>query len=519
VGTQRIHRSRYPDIEVPDLSVTEYVLGKATDRGEAVGLVDGSTGEETTFGSLARRVAGAAERFCDLGVVLGTTVALMSRNQPSFVSAFHGVIAAGGCVTPLNPVLTRDEAIRQVTDSGAGLLLVDDATVDKGQEIAERTGAVLVVLPPSWPEGSDGGSLPTRPTGLDPSRSLAVLPFSSGTTGRSKGVMLTHRNLVANLAQLGDVWPYSEDDVVCAALPMFHIYGLNVIMNLALARGAVVVTMPRFDLEQYLAIIERHRVTRLHLAPPMVLQLATTPIADRFDLSSVRWAVSGAAPLDAELASRFSSRFSIPVVQGYGMTEASPGTHSVAERDQDKAPPGSVGWLLPNTEGRFVSPETGEDHEREGEIWVRGPQVMAGYLNDPDATANALVDGEWLRTGDIGRDEDGVLFVVDRLKELIKYKGYQVPPAELEALLLTHPAVDDAAVVAMPDELGGEAPKAYVVANSEIDPEELMAWVAERVAPYKKIRAVEVLDEIPKSPSGKILRRVLRDRAALGGRR
>jgi acyl-CoA synthetase (AMP-forming)/AMP-acid ligase II len=326
--------------------------------------------------------------------------------------------------------------------------------------------------------------------------------------------MLTHRNLVANLAQLAPMWPYGPDDVVCAVLPMFHIYGMNVIMNLALARGSTIVTLPRFDVEGYLTTIERHRVTRLHLAPPMVLQLVSQPDIERFDLSSVRWAVSGAAPLDAGLAARFEERFGVPVAQGYGMTEASPGTHLIPERDQAAAPPGSVGWLMPNTEGRLVSPETGEDSDETGEVWVRGPQVMAGYLNNRAATTETLTSDGWLKTGDIARVKDGVFFIVDRVKELIKYKGYQVAPAELEALLLTHPDVADAAVVPMAHETGGEAPKAFVVATGDLDPDALMSWVAERVAPYKRIRAVEFIDQIPKSPSGKILRRVLRDHEA-----
>ncbi len=510
----KIHRSPYPDVEIPDATLTEHVLGPAARRGDAVALIDGTSGEHTSYAALAGLVGGAASRLGSLGIGPGGTVALMSRNQPAFVVAFHGAVAAGACITPLNPVLTVAEAARQVADAGATVLLVDDATVDKGHEIAEETGASEVVLDRSWLDPNQGQPLPERPAGLDPARSLAALPYSSGTTGRAKGVMLTHRNLVANLLQLGAVWPYRETDVVCAVLPLFHIYGLNVIMNLALARGATVVTLPRFDLETYLSAIERYRVTRLHLAPPMVLQMVTDPRAERFDLSSVRWAVSGAAPLDAELATRFEERFGVPVVQGYGMTEASPGTHSVSEQDQHRAPAGSVGWLLPNTEERLVSPATEEDDETEGEIWVRGPQVMAGYLHDPDATASTLTADGWLRTGDVGRVEEGALFIVDRVKELIKYKGYQVPPAELEALLLTHPAVSDAAVVAMPHELGGEAPKAYVVLSAPVDPDELMAWVATRVAPYKRIRALEVVDEIPKSPSGKILRRVLRERAA-----
>ena len=505
-------RSPYPDVEIPDLSVTEYVIGPAAARGGAVAVIDGTTGDRTTYAELSDQVAAAARTVANLDIGPGDVVALMSRNQPAYLSAFHGVIAAGATLTPLNPVLTSGEAASQVGDSGAKVVLVDDATVEKGNVVAREVGARLIVLDGSWPGPIGDSRLPARPIGFEPSIAVAALPYSSGTTGRAKGVKLTHRNLVANLAQLAPMWPSGPDDVVCAVLPMFHIYGMNVIMNFALASGSAIVTLPRFDVEGYLAAIERHRVTRLHLAPPMVLQLATSTHVDRFDHSSVRWAVSGAAPLDAELAARFEERFGVPLSQGYGMTEASPGTHLIPERDRDSAPAGSVGWLMPNTEGRLVSPETGQDCDQEGEIWVRGPQVMAGYLNNPTATAETITPDGWLKTGDIARVDGGVHFIVDRVKELIKYKGYQVAPAELEALLLTHPDVSDSAVVPMPDEAGGEAPLAFVVATRDLDADALMSWVAERVAPYKRIRAVEFIDAIPKSPSGKILRRVLRDR-------
>ncbi len=512
MGGAIVQGSPFPDVEIPDASLTEHVLGGAAPRGDAVALVDGTTGASTTYRELSEQVGAAAATLAGLGVGLGDVVGLMSKNQPAFVTAFHGVVVTGAAVTTLNPVLTPGEATTQLSDAGARVLVVDEATAAKGAEVASALGAALVVLDGAWPGPTGGARLRPRPVGLDPATSLAALPYSSGTTGRAKGVMLTHRNLVANLVQFAPHWRYRDTDVVCAALPLFHIYGMNVIMNLSLATGATIVTLPRFALTDFLAVIERHRVTRLHLAPPIVLQLVQSPEVDRFDLSSVRWAVSGAAPLDAELARRFEDRFGVPVAQGYGMTEASPGTHLIDEENQARAPRGSVGWAMPNTECRLVSTETGEDSQDEGEVWVRGPQVMAGYLHNPEATAATLSAEGWLRTGDVARREGDAYFIVDRVKELIKYKGYQVAPAELEALLLSHPAVEDVAVVPVPDEAGGEAPKAFVVAREPIDPEALMAWVAERVAPYKRVRALECIEEIPKSPSGKILRRVLRDR-------
>jgi len=360
-------------------------------------------------------------------------------------------------------------------------------------------------------EALPGGSGEPAAPAVDPERDLAVLPFSSGTTGVSKGVMLTHRNLVANMEQIRSVHRIDEHDVLIGLLPFFHIYGQTVVINLGLSQGATVVVMARFDMGAFLDLLERHQVTRAHVAPPVVLGLAQAPGVEGRELA-LRVVISGAAPLDGDTAERAGERLGAPVRQGYGMTEASPVTHFAADEELAAQDPGAIGRLIANTEGRLVDPETGADTDAAGEIWIRGPQVMRGYLADDEATAHTLTEDGWLKTGDVARLEDGEVFrIVDRVKELIKYKGYQVPPAELEALLIGHPAVADAAVIPIPDEAGGEAPKACVVAaGEELDADELMAWVAERVAPYKRIRAVEVVDEIPRSASGKILRRLLR---------
>jgi acyl-CoA synthetase (AMP-forming)/AMP-acid ligase II len=326
--------------------------------------------------------------------------------------------------------------------------------------------------------------------------------------------MLTHRNLVANMEQIRSIHRIAADDVLVGVLPFFHIYGQTVVVNLGLSQGATIVTMPRFDMGGFLDILERHRVTRAHIAPPVVLGLAKVPGVEGRDLV-LKVVISGAAPLDTETAEKAGRRLGAPIRQGYGMTEASPVTHIAADDSLDTQDPGSIGPLVASTEGRLVDPDTGEDTDGDGELWIRGPQVMRGYLADEEATAATLTDDGWLKTGDVARvDDDGAFWIVDRVKELIKYKGYQVPPAELEALLVGHPAVADAAVIPIPDEAGGEAPKACIVCagDERVDEDELMAWVADRVAPYKRIRAVEVVDEIPKSASGKIMRRLLRDR-------
>jgi acyl-CoA synthetase (AMP-forming)/AMP-acid ligase II len=277
--------------------------------------------------------------------------------------------------------------------------------------------------------------------------------------------------------------------------------------------------MPRFELEEFLRILQEHRVTRAYLVPPIVLALAKHPMVDKYDLSALQLVVSGAAPLDAGLERAAAGRLDTMVVQGWGLTETSPVlTSSIGAPLGSR--PGSVGTLLPNTELRVVDPATGADLGRNetGELVARGPQVMKGYLNAPEATAEMLEPDGWLHTGDLGHvDDDGYVFVVDRVKELIKYKGLQVAPAELEAVLLAHPEVADAAVVRSPDEEAGEVPKAFVVARSPLAAAEVMAFVAERVAPHKRVRKVEFVDEIPKAPSGKILRRVLLDRDRQGG--
>ena len=290
---------------------------------------------------------------------------------------------------------------------------------------------------------------------------------------------------------------------------------------MALVEGASIVTMPKFDLPFFLETLQKHKVTVANVVPPIILAMAKHPIVTNYDLSALRGLFSGAAPLGDELASAAEQRLGIMVRQGYGLTETSPVTHFhpwVGARVSY----GSVGPLIANTEARIVDPETGIDvatGER-GELWLRGPQVMKGYFNKPEATALCMTPEGWFKTGDVAVvDGDGWFAIVDRVKELIKYKGMQVAPAELEALLLSHPGIADAAVIPIADEEAGEIPKAYVVTRSPLTEADIMAWVAERVAPYKKIRAVELTDAIPKSPSGKILRRFLveRERALKAG--
>jgi acyl-CoA synthetase (AMP-forming)/AMP-acid ligase II len=511
-----IYRSPYPDVPVPAVSLPGLVLERARERGSHPALIDGVSGAVTTYAELADAVDRVAAGLHAVGFRRGEVAAICAPNHVEFPVALFAVTRLGGAVTTVNPAFTPAEMAKQLADAGSVLAFTTPELAPRVREAGgSRLRHVLCF-------GDDSFALPGEAPAveIDPAEDVAVLPYSSGTTGAPKGVMLTHRNLVAMLLAMHPVEATTDRDVTIAALPFFHIYGLSVILCLGLYRGATLVVLPRFRLEQFLAAVERWRVTRLPLVPPLALRLAREPLVDRFDLSSVRVAVSGAAPLPPDVARELSDRLGCLVKQGYGMTELSPGSHMHPE-DAGTPPPGSVGVLHANTECRLVDPVALRDvaaGER-GEIWVRGPQVMKGYLNRPEATAEMITPHGWLRTGDIGTiDDDGYLYVVDRLKELIKYKGFQVAPAELEALLLTHPAVADVAVVPKPDAEAGEIPKAFVVVRPEAVAAagELIAFVAERVAHYKRVREVEFVDEIPKSPSGKILRRVLVERERNG---
>ena len=511
-----IIRSPYPDVTISDEPLTDVLLRAAAERPDKVALVCGATGRSLTFGELARQIRSTAAGLAARGFGAGDVLGIYSYNTPDYLVAFYAAALLGGVATTANPLYTAEELAAQLRDSGARFLVTAPEFIDRALEAAGQTGVEEVF---AWREveGATPFARLVETEGeppevqIDPDEALVALPYSSGTTGMPKGVMLTHRNLVANIEQVKSISVFNENDVLLCVLPLFHIYGLVAVSGFGLVSGMTVVTMPRFDLEQYLGIIQQHGVTVLHVVPPIMLGLANHPVIDNYDLSSVRMIFSGAAPLGVDLSRACMERLSCDVRQGYGMTETSPVTHVPAgEPEQVKL--GSIGTLVPNTECRLVDPETGLDAER-GELWIRGPQVMRGYLNNPHATAQTIDDEGWLHTGDIGYvDDEGHFYIVDRVKELIKYKGMQVAPAELEAHLLAHPAVADAAVVPSPDEEAGEVPKAFVVRRGEVEPDELMAFIAERVAPHKRIRAVEFVDQIPKSASGKILRRILVDR-------
>jgi 4-coumarate--CoA ligase len=531
VARSIVYPSPLPDVVVPDTALTPFVLEHAARFGDKPALVDGVTGRTLSYSELDLAVRRFAAGVAASGLPTGSVIGLMAPNRPEFAVVFLGAAMAGHVITTINPTYTEREAREQLADSGARMLITTVELVSTGR--AAAAGTAVTELLCLGDDGADGAAADgaeadgVRPwtqlmgpplaeqVPVDPDDTVA-LPYSSGTTGLSKGVMLSHRNLVANVAQTAAPAQIGDDEVLVAVLPMFHIYGLEVLMNTGLRVGATIVTLPRFDLDQFLQAHEKYRVTRSFVAPPIVVLLAKHPAVDGYDLSCLRQVFSGAAPLSAELALEAGGRLGCEVVQGYRMTETSPVSHLTPFGGFK---PGSVGVTAPNTHMRIVDPASGEDlpEDQDGEIWVRGPQVMKGYFNNPSATALALDEDGWMHTGDIGHvDADGHVYVVDRLKELIKYKGFQVAPAELEGLLLSHPEVADAAVIGLPDPEAGEVPAAFVVRKptATVSAEDLMTFVADKVARYKRLRQVTFIDAVPKSASGKILRRVLRSRVA-----
>lgn len=511
-----IFRGPYNEVTVPVLSLPEFVLTRAGELADKPALIDAATGRVTTYRELGEAVRRVAAGLHARGMRKGDVLAIFSPNLPEYAVAFHAVATLGGIVTPVNPLYTAPELAHQLKDAGAKYLLTIPPLLDKAEEAARGT-SVQEIFVFGEAEGAtpfdslleNDGVLPE--VEIDPREDLVALPYSSGTTGVAKGVMLTHYNMVANLCQLRDHDMTDERDTLIAILPFFHIYGMNVVMNYGLHKGASIVVMPRFEMEQFLGAMQAYGVTRAHLVPPIILALAKQPVIDEYDLSKLKLIMSGAAPLSESLTAACCERLNCVIKQGYGLTETSPVTHMCCE-DPAGIKYGSVGQCIASTECKVVDLETGAElgSGEEGELWVRGPQVMKGYLNRPEATAHTIDAEGWLHTGDIGyADAEGHFYIVDRAKELIKYKGFQVAPAELEAMLLTHPSVADAAVIPSPDEEAGEVPKAFVVLKGEATERELKEYVAARVAPHKKIRRLEFIEQIPKSPSGKILRRVL----------
>ncbi|MES2335611.1 MAG: AMP-binding protein [Pseudomonadota bacterium] len=502
-----IYQSPHPPIALTGESITERVFRGLDGDPARVVLIDGPSGREMTAGALQagiRRLAGGLRAG---GIGKGDVVAILAPNLPEYAVVFHGIAYAGATITTINPTYTPPEVAHQLADSGARLLVTIPAFVETAKAAGAADIVVIGEAEGTRPLAALMGEPLSGQVPVDAAADVVVLPYSSGTTGLPKGVRLTHRNLVANVDQLLAVVGCTPGEWSVGFLPFFHIYGQTVLMNMHLAAGAGVVTMPRFDLELFLTLVARHKTPTLWCAPPVAVALAKHPMVDQFDLSCVERFFSGAAPLGGEVAEAVARRIGCVSVQGYGMTEMSPVSHGTP---RGRARMGSVGLTMPSTECRIVVDGQDVGVGVPGELWVRGPQVMAGYHNRPEATAATLTEDGWLKTGDLAEvDADGWVFIRDRLKELIKVKGFQVAPAEVEAALLTSAMVKDAAVKGVPDEEAGEVPVAFVVPADGAEEGAIRAHLAAQLAPYKLPRTITFIDAIPKSASGKILRRML----------
>lgn len=511
-----IFRSTEPNISIPEQPLTEIILQRSLKFAHQPAMIDGLTNRTITYKELADSIKKVAAGLAARGFSKGDVVAIYSPNCLEYPIAFGAIALLGGVSTTANPSYTTSELAYQLNDAGAKYLLTAPQLLERALEAASQSKVESIFV-----FGDAAGAIPfsvllehgdTVPkVQINPKEDAVALPYSSGTTGLPKGVILTHYNLTANMHQIANRDSLSSADTIIGLLPFFHSYGLQIFLSYSLYCGATVVVMPQFDLETFLSLVQKYKITRAHLVPPIVLALAKQPIVDKYDLSSLKLITCGAAPLGNELTKECEQRLNCVVNQAYGLTETSPVTHMNPD-EREKIKSGSVGFCIVNTECQIVDIETEKPlgFHQQGELWIRGPQVMKGYLNNPEATAKVIDADGWFHTGDIAYvDEDGYFYIVDRIKELIKYNGYPIAPAELEAVLLSHPAIADAAVIPSPHPSTGEVPKGFVVLKSEATTGKIMEFVAGLVAPHKRIRRLEIVDKIPKSASGKILRRLL----------
>jgi acyl-CoA synthetase (AMP-forming)/AMP-acid ligase II len=517
-----------------NLFLHDLVLDSCRRNAAKTAVVDVSCSRRFTYAEYGETVECLARGLVAIGVKPGDVIAIFLANSWEFCVAYHAITLAGAIPTLLNPTYREREVRYQLENSGAVLLITDGGNLEginlAGLPNLRRVYTTRQPASGAEPFGSlfHPGTAVIRKPDQSSNQTLAALPYSSGTTGLPKGVMLSHYNLVANVYQfLGpNATQFSSADNILCCLPLYHIYGLNVILNPALLLGAKLVLVPRFNVQMLVKLLIDEGVTAMPLVPPALNAICQAAEAGQFPSGhQLRWVKSGAAPLAPELARRFTALTGILVCQGYGMTEASPVTH-VGFLEPELYRPDSIGHPLAKTDCRVLSqsdidPSDTPDDLTEapsgqpGELVMRGPQFMLGYWKEPQATAAVLRDG-WYWSGDIvTRDREGFYRVVDRRKEMIKYKGFSVAPAEVEAVLLEHPAVKECGVIGRAEDAAGEIPVAFVaLRNGFVESnklgEELCAFVADRLTHYKQPREVRFVDAVPKTASGKILRRELR---------
>ncbi|XP_010259826.1 PREDICTED: 4-coumarate--CoA ligase 2-like [Nelumbo nucifera] len=529
-----IYRSKLPDIHIHNhLPLLTYCFQNISEFSSLPCLINGTTGEIYSYAEvelISRKVAAGLHR---LGIQQGQVIMVLLRNSPEFVFAFLGAVHRGATTTTANPFYTPAEILKQARDSKTRLIITQACYVDKVRTFAPENDIKIMTID-SPHDGclhftqlteSDESALPV--TEVCPDDVVALL-YSSGTTGLPKGVMLTHRSITTCIAQQVDgenphSYYHRGDDVTLCVLPMFHIFSLVSVLLAGLRVGAAVLIMQKFEVVAFMELVQKYKVSVASLVPPIILQLIKSPDFDNFNLSSIRLVITGGAPMGKELEA--SLRAKLPNTkfgQGYGMTEAGLLSLSLGfAKEPFNIKSGSCGTVLRNAEIKIIDLESGKSlHRNEaGEICIRGPQIMKGYLNNQEATQRTIDKEGWLHTGDIGYiDDDDELFIVDRLKELIKYKGFQVAPAELEAILINHPNISDAAVVPVKDEAAGEVPVAFVVRSNgpQLTEDEIKEYISKQVVFYKRIKRVFFIDAIPKAPSGKVIRKDLAKKLASG---
>ena len=514
---------RYPENEAVTFSSPVLAVKNTESR-----QIEHEKDVNLTYRELDALVNAFAIALLDLGIQKGDRVCLLMTNRPEFIVSWFALARIGAIISPMNPSYKEREVAYQLNNCEAVAIIVQHELLSLIEKVQAQTPTLQHVIV----VGDDHQTLPSQmhsfrqmvgayassvPVFSVPSEEdLLTLPYSSGTTGLPKGVMLSHKNVVCNAYQSVATARITSQDRMLVFVPLYHIYGIMLIGTASIS-GATIVLMERFEPERCLRLIQEERITLLYTVPQVLALLSDWPRLKECNLSTVRYTQCGAAPVPPALAYRFQERTGITVMTSYGLTEASPGTHSNPVYNRRLIKVETIGLPIHDTKQKIVDIETGQIElgiGEVGELIVQGPQIMQGYWRAPEATAEALRDG-WLYTGDIGwRDEDGYVTVTDRKKEMIKFKGFSVAPAQIEALLLEHPAVADVAVIAKPDEEAGEVPKAYVVLRKGYEQQsadELMKWVNDKLATYKNVREMEFIDAIPRNPSGKILRRILKE--------